>query len=65
VIGVEIAARCRAEKIEPQHMKAAAQRLQFLAMQLDFVDHGSCRYAYAASSTRTLSRWLHRTGRTS
>jgi hypothetical protein len=37
--GVEIAARSRAKKIEPPHMKAAAQRPQFLAMQLDLVNH--------------------------
>ena len=44
---VETATRGRAKKIEPPHMKAAAQRPQFLTMQLDFVNH---------DGTRTLSR---------
>ena len=38
-LGVEIAARRRAKKIEPTHMKPAAQHLQFLTMQFDFVNH--------------------------
>jgi hypothetical protein len=39
--------------------------MQLHAMQFDFVNHGSWLQAYAASSTRTLSRSLQRTGRTS
>jgi hypothetical protein len=39
---VEIAASSRAEQIEPPHIKAAAQRSQFLTMNLDLVNHGGC-----------------------
>src|SRR5262245_42728107 len=38
--GVEIIACGRAEQIEPPHVKSTAERLQFVPMLGDFVDHG-------------------------
>ena len=44
VFGVEIAARRRAEQIQPSHLEATAQRSQFLLVQLDFADHYGSAY---------------------
>jgi hypothetical protein len=38
--GVEIAARGRAEQVEPVHVETAAECPQFLAMPRDFFYHG-------------------------
>src|SRR5215831_20160474 len=39
VCSIEIAARGRAKQIEPPHVKVAAERLQFLVMGRNFVNH--------------------------